>query len=541
MRVTLAAIAAAVIGLAGCTKTGMESNGRHAWTQAGVLRIAMSLEPKSLNPVLAGTTFEGFLDRLMFEPLISADRTGSPVPILAAVVPTQRNGGISRDGLTIIYHLRKARWSDGVPVTAHDVVWSWQAIENSRNNVISRHGYDDIASIDAPDARTAVVHLKKPFAPFVNAFFAESDAPYDLLPAHTLEHYPEINDVAFSSQPSVVDGPFRFVAWKRGDRVELAANPAFFLGPPRLRRVVVEFVGNEDTEINLLRTHAIDYIYEPSIQTYPRLIGVPETRIVFMNPNGFEGMEFNLSHPIVADPLVRQAISNAIDRAQFVKKLAHGQATVASGDLPDWLWAHDPRLQPVRYDPRAAQALLGRAGWVMGADGFVHKNHRALQLLLATDTQTATHRDESLLIQAALRRIGIDVNVKYYPQDILYAAQGMGGILHGGRFDLILFPWISGIDPDNSSQFTCANLPPHGYNDSRYCTAAMDAAQNAALTHYDRASRKAAYGTIERLLARDNPTIFFWWERQQEAISDDFHGFAPNPAVESWNAWQWSI
>ena len=69
----------------------------------------------------------------------------------------------------------------------------------------------------------------------------------------------------------------------------------------------------------------------------------------------------------------------------------------------------------------------------------------------------------------------------------------------------------------------------------------MDAAQAIALAHYDRATRKRAYSKIEGLLAADNPIVFFWWQRQQQAISNDFHGFAPNPVIESWNAWQWGI
>lgn len=161
--------------------------------------------------------------------------------------------------------------------------------------------------------------------------------------------------------------------------------------------------------------------------------------------------------------------------------------------------------------------------------------------MLATDSTLATERSDSLLIQAALRRIGIAVGVKYYPPDILYAPQGMGGIQHGGKFDLLAYGWYAGVDPDNSSQMTCDNFPPHGYNDPHYCSAAMDAAQSIALTHYDRATRKRAYSTIEHLLSVDNPTIYFWWQRQQEAISVDFQGFTPNPVIESWNAWQWSI
>src|SRR5581483_3910708 len=182
----LAALAAA------CSKAGSpgEASGRHPWTQPGVLRVAVVQEPKSLNPLLATTTTDGFIDRLMFEPLITADSRGNPLPMLAVRVPTTSNGGISRDGLTVTYRLRNdAKWSDGVAVSSADVKWSWKAIVNPDDNVISRHGYDVIRSIDTPDARTVVVHLKRRFAPFINTFFAESDQPYDVAPAHVLSRY----------------------------------------------------------------------------------------------------------------------------------------------------------------------------------------------------------------------------------------------------------------------------------------------------------------------------------------------------------------
>jgi len=507
-----------------------------------VLRIASNEEPKNLNPLLAGTTNEIFVDRLMFEPLLTADPRGNPLPMLALRVPTQANGAISADGLTIRYALRRdVVWTDGVPLTSRDVVWSWQAIENGDNDVVSRHGYDDVASIEAPDPHTAVVHLKRPFSPFVNTFFAESDQDYEILPAHVLARYRDINHIAFDADPSVSDGPFRFARWQRGDRIELVANPAFFEGPPRLKRVEVEFVPNEDTAVNLLRTHAIDYIFQPSIQTFPPMRTLPDARIVWVNMNGFEGMEFNLQHPFLADRRVREAIAAALDKGAFTHQLTYGQETTASEDLPNWMWAFDRAVKSVPFDPDAAKALLASASWIPGPDGVVRKDGRPMELTLATDTATATHRSESLLIQAALRRIGIVVSVKYYPLDILYAPQGMGGIQHGGKFDLLVYGWYAGIDPDNSSQLTCNNFPPHGYNDPRYCSAAMDAAQSVALSHYDLATRKRAYSAIEGLLAIDNPIIFFWWQRQQEAISVDFHGFAPNPVIESWNAWQWSI
>ncbi|HEY6449268.1 MAG TPA: peptide ABC transporter substrate-binding protein [Candidatus Cybelea sp.] len=533
---------ALAFNLAACTKTGGAGGHRHSWTHAGLLRIAVNEEPKTLNPLLAGTTIEVFIDRLMFEPLLSADSSGDPVPMLAATVPSQANGGISADGLTIRYHLRRdVRWSDGVPVTSHDVVWSWQAIENPNNDAVSRHGYDDVSSLDAPDPYSVVVHLKRRFSPFVNTFFAESDQPYDVVPAHVLAKYPDVNRIPFNSQPLISDGPFRFVRWERGDRVVLDANRQFFKGAPRLRGVQIDFVPDENSAINLLRTHAIDYFYQPTIQTYPSLHALPDARIVWVSVNGFNGMEMNISHTVLADVRVRTAIAAAIDKTALTRQLTYGQETTAAEDLPNWIWAFDPSVRSQRFDPTMAKKLLADAGWVADGNGMVSKNGRPLELLLATGAESATDRSASLLVQAALRNIGIAVSVKYFPLDILYAPQGMGGIQHGGKFDLLMYDWYAGIDPDDSSELTCNNFPPHGYNDPRYCSRAMDAAQAIALTHYDRATRKRAYATIERLLSIDNPIVYFWWQRQQDAISVDFHGFAPNPVIESWNAWQWTI
>jgi peptide/nickel transport system substrate-binding protein len=542
MKVTAALLLALAVGVSGCSKRTAYQGERHPWTIPGVLRVAVAEEPKNLNPLLAGTTYEIFIDRLMFEPLLTADPRGNPLPMLARTVPTAANGGVSPDGLTVRYLLRQdARWSDGLPVTAADVVWSWRAIENADNDVVSRHGYDDIRSIDAPDPHTVVVHLKERFAPFVGTFFAESDQPYEIVPAHVLARYPNINQLPFDAAPSVSDGPFRFVRWERGEKIVLEANPTFFEGRPGLRRVEITFVPNEDSAINLLRTHAVDYIFQPSIETYPALHALPDDRIAWIAMNAYEGMEFNTSHPDLADRRVRAAIVAAIDKAALTRQLTFGQDAAATEDIPNWMWAFDPSVRSVPFNPIASKALLASAGWIAGTDGLVRNRGRTMDLLLATDVASATERSESLLIQAALRRIGITVNVKYYPVDLLYAPQAMGGIQHGGKFDLLVYGWYAGTDPDDSSQLTCNNLPPHGYNDPRYCSRAMDALQAIALNAYDRASRKAAYAKIERLLAGDNPIVFFWWQRQQEALSVDFHGFASNPVTESWNAWEWRI
>ncbi|MBV8067610.1 MAG: peptide ABC transporter substrate-binding protein [Candidatus Eremiobacteraeota bacterium] len=506
------------------------------------MRVAIATDFKTLNPLLNSNTADGFVDRLMFEPLISADSKGDPVPMLAAQVPTLENHGISRDGLIITYYLRRnAKWTDGVPVTSADVKWNWQAIMNSNNDVISRHGYDYVARIDTPNSYTAVVHLKKPFAPFVDTFFAESDQPYMIAPAHVLSRYPNINQLQFNSKPTVSDGPFKFVEWARGDHVSFVRNDRFFLGRPALGRVEIKIVPDEDTAINLLRTHSIDYMFQASIQNYEVLRNLSDVRIVWVDANGYTYVQLNVSRPYLQDPRVRSAIAYAVDKSELIRSLTFGTQTEATADIPNWMWAFNRSVRSAPHDPLQARRLLREAGWSSGPDGIMQKNGQRLVIAIVTNNSSVTRRKEALEVQAMLREVGIEAEIKSYPADVLFAPAGMGGILQLGRFDMSVSGWFAGIDPDDSTQFTCENFPPGGYNYSRYCNPEMQTAQAVALTHYDRASRKGAYGRIQELLVRDNPALFIYWLRQMEPISVDFHGFDPNPVEESWNAWQWSI
>jgi peptide/nickel transport system substrate-binding protein len=541
--VGIATIAAMAASAGGCSKISNESGGgRHAWTQPGLLRVAIQSDVKNLNPLLNSNTTDGFIAYLMFEPLLSADDRGNPVPMLAAAVPSTANGGISADGLTITYRLRKgAKWTDGVAVTSADVKWSWQAIMNPNNNIVSRHGYDFVRSIDTPDAATVVVHLKSKFAPFVNTFFAMSDQPFPVAPAHVLSKYPDINQIPFNTAPSVSDGPFRFVQWSRGDRVTLVRNDGFFMGKPGLARIDIKVIPDENTSVNLFKTHAIDFMFQASSNTYPALQSASDVKLDFVNVNGYESVQLNLARPLLTDRLVREAIAYSIDKSQLTSTLTHGLMKTATEDIPDWMWAFNPTVKSYPHDPVKARQLLRDAGWAPGPDGVMRKDGTPLELLLVSNNSNATRREASLQLQAMFKQAGIGTVIKYYTGAELFAPAGMGGILQLGKFDLSLAGWYAGIDPDNSSQYMCQNVPPGGYNYSRYCTPEMQAAQNAALTHYDRPSRTAAYYKIQQLLARDNPQIFFWWTRQMEPVSVDFKGFDPNPVVESWNAWQWSI
>ncbi len=537
-------LGASLLAACGCTRTveggSGTTGGRHPWTQPGVLRIASSLAPNTFNPILSTQQVEALLQAFSFDPLIATDERGRDVPILAAVVPTLENGGIGRDGLTITYRLRRGvRWQDGAPFTSRDVAFTYHAIMNPATAVATRHGWDEIARVDTPDAYTVVFRLRRPFAPAVHTFFAHSDAPYYIMPAHLLERYHDLNRIPFNQKP-VGTGPFKLVRWLRGDRIEYVANDGYFLGQPKLRKIVVHLVPDENTIASQMRAREIDWFSAATPRMYPQLTSISglDVRLVPMNAN--DAIIFNTRRPPFDDPSVRRAVGLAIDKALLVREATFGTTVPATEDLPPFMWAFDPKAGTSARDLPRANALLEAAGWTATADGIRVKGEKRLTMGLAFRTDSITDRNRGVLIASMLKDAGIETELKGYTTSLLYGPPG-SGILADGKFDAGLQTWYAGSDPDNSTQLTCDQVAPKGFNWSRYCNPAMDTAQRVALANYDRPTRKRAYATIEELLARDAPFVYLWWPRQIEAVNTDLKGFRPNGIVENWNAYQWSI
>lgn len=532
--------------LAGCTRVGTtgdtgSTGGRHPWTIAHTLRIGSQVQPNTLDPLLASNTTEDNIDHLMFDNLVSVDTKGNVVPMLASTVPTLENGGISKDGLTITYHLRPGlMWSDGVALTSKDVKFSWSAIRNPNNNVITQSGYKLVSSVDTPDATTVVFHMKQKYSPAINTLFGESDNPYEIVPEHVLGSAPNINNVPFNSDP-VTSGPFLFKEWVRGDHLTLVPNAHYFLGAPKLTSIIVKFIPDENTEVNALKTHDIDWQFEASPQEYAQIKDLPDLKIVLQDRNEIERIQINTKHPPLDDVRVRQALSYAIDAKKLVHDLTGGSAAVADQDLPPFMWAHATDITRYAFDPAKARALLREAGWVPGPDGDVTKGGQKLSLSIATNVSNATRRAGLVQVQAMLKAVGISVEEKTYQGALLFAPMGAGGILQTGKYDLAWTGWVAGFDPDNSTLYTCAAQPPNGNNETRYCNPELDAAENDALTHFDIPTRKKAYAKIEAILTRDVPQLPVWWPRQVQPINPDFKNFTPNPVTETWNAYTWDI
>ena len=525
---------AAGLLLAACTQT--QQPPQH------VLRVGIQAAPLTLNALLANNTTESMIDRLIFDTLVTVDASGrKQVPVLAAEVPTLANGGISKDGLTVTYKLRhNVHWHDGVPFTSRDVKFTWAAILNPNNNVITHSGYELVRSVDTPNPYTVVFHFKQKYAPAVNTIFGESDDPYEIVPAHILEKYHDINQIPFNSAP-VGTGPYKFKEWLRGDHIELVANDDYFLGAPKLRSIDIRIVPDENTEVNLLRTHDIDWQFEASESEYRTLKTIEGLRIVLQVRNQFERIEMMTKHPPLDDVRVRRAIAYAMDTPRLVHDLTFGTAVVADQDLPPFMWAHSGSVHHYPHNLALARRLLAQAGWTAGPDGIMQKGGQRLSLVLVYNSSNATRRRGTVELQSMLREAGIDTQLKSYLGTILFATMGQGGILQNGKFDLAWTGWVSGIDPDNANLFSCWAQPPNGQNEARFCQADVDAAETSALTNFDQTTRKAAYAVLEDRLTDQLPDVFIWWQRQIQPISPAFKNFTPNPVTASWNAYQWDI
>jgi peptide/nickel transport system substrate-binding protein len=513
--------------------------GLHPWTHPDEVRIASTSSPNTLNPILSTQQLEAQIEALIFDPLVATDPKGHDVPVLAERVPTLENGDISRDGTTIVYHLRHGvRWQDGAPFTSRDVAFSWRAIMNPNTAVTTRHGYDDVARVDTPDPYTAIFRLKRPFAPAVHTFFAHSDAPLDVLPAHLLERYRDLNSVPFNANP-VGTGPYKLVRWVRGDRLEFVANDAYALGKPRIPRIVLRIVPDENTVVNEMRSHDVDWFLSATPRVYPQLHGLAGIDVRLVPFNGVDSIIFNTTKAPFSDPRLRRAVGLAIDKAQLAHEATYDTTVPATEDLPPFLWAYDPTAGTAKRDLPAANALLDAAGWRRGPNGIRTKDGVPLELNIAFRTDSLTDRNRGVIVSAMLRDAGIDVKLKGYTTTLLYAPAAEGGILAKGAFQASFQTWYAGVDPDDSSQLLCSERAPHGYNWDLYCNPQLDAAETVALTHYDRPTRKRAYATIQHILARDAPFVYLWWPRQIEAVNDDLRDFAPNGTIEDWNAYRW--
>lgn len=530
----LACLAALAVGLISCGKAGgpagAGTGGRvNSFTIPHVFRYTTAPgDISTLNPHLHQETDLGMLSQLTMAWLIRFDEHNNAYPELATEVPTQQNGGVSKDGLTITYHLRRGvRWSDGAPFDADDVVFSTRVILNPATNEISRTGWDLITKIDEPDKYTVVYHMRKPYSPFVEGFFATGGANPCILPKHLLAKYPNINNVPYNSLPVGI-GPFKYKEWLRSSKVVMVADPLYWRGMPRLKEIDWLIIPDRNTAVTQLQAKALDMWYPVGGAYLARVKDLPGYTIIRQPSYLFNHLDFNLKSPKVADPIVRQALRLATPRERIHNTIAHGvgylQDEPAAKVSPYW----DPKIAFKPMDVARANAMLDKAGWTRGPDGIRAKNGVKLDLDFVSTTGTPDVDTQIELIRQGWAQVGVGLNIKRYPLTLLLAPKEDAGIVNSGKFDAVVFAWA--LDPigDFSSTYGCDAFPPNGQNDPQWCNQRANAAMQTLYTHFDQAQRDKDDATVQEEMDKDVPMIVFNGREDIYVVNKDLKNFHPN-------------
>ncbi len=531
LRAVAVACAAAIV-VAGCSKSQSgeaTGGGRYnSWTVPHVLTFSDGGDVNTLNPHLGQFATIGLLSSLTMAWLIKWDEHNNPYPELATAVPTQANGGVSKDGLTLTFHLRKAvKWSDGVPFDADDVVFSTNVVNNLANNEVGRTGWDQIVKIDEPDKYTVVYHMRKPYSPFVETFFSSAGANPCILPKHLLAKYPNINDVPYNSLPVGI-GPFKYERWDRATQVVMVANPLYFRGVPKLKKIVYKIVPDRNTVLSQLEAHELDMWYLFPGNYLQRVAGVTGYTISRRPSYYFNHMDFNLQRPALKDPVVRQALRLALNRPELIAKIGHNVGTLSDVTTPLAAPYAVTSIPPTNFDIAAANALLDKNGWVKGPDGVRAKNGVTLALDLATSAGTADVDEQIELIRDWYRQIGVSLNVRRYQAPQMFAPEQSGGIIYGGKWDIVFFAWLNDAIGDYSSEYGCNGFPPKGQNDVRWCNQRAQAAMDALYAHFDQAQRNKDVLVVQQEFVKDVPSVVTSLREDLIAYNKDLKNFHPN-------------
>ncbi|HEY6487263.1 MAG TPA: peptide ABC transporter substrate-binding protein [Candidatus Cybelea sp.] len=495
--------------------------------QAHVLAIADNVDPTSLNPLLAHDQDTIGYDLLVTQTLIGLSAENRLIPILVTRVPSRANGDVSRDGKTIIYHLRhEVRFADGSELTSADVAFTYRAIVDPRNPVESVDAYRRIAALQTPDRYTVVVRLRNPWNAAVAELFAQADFAFGILPAHAFSST-DVRRGAWDQLPFGT-GPFRVTQWQRANRIVLERNPYF--GPqPRLRRIVLSLIPTTQSSLLALSTGEVDVTEIGSAQV-PRAREIAHARVVVTPVNGVYFLMAQTTAPPTRDVHVRRAIAEAIDGGEIVRA-AFGVLRPADSFLPPVFVWHDGGA--IGNGPAAAARELTAGGWRRSA-GHWSKGGVRLSVAIALAPERGTWMQ--VIEQEQLQRAGIDAVLKPYPAALFNAP---GGPLRTGAFTLAAAQWIGAADPEQSVIFACSQRGGNGNNSMNYCNPRFDALFEDQATTGDPRRRRADLVAMQRIVRQEVPAIPVAFESNVDVVRDRVSGFRRNMLMYPVGAEYW--
>ncbi|OGO27873.1 MAG: hypothetical protein A2136_00485, partial [Chloroflexi bacterium RBG_16_54_11] len=470
--------------------------------------VVIAEDPPSFNATVGATGFDALVMELVMLSLADLDQEGNAFPELAAELPTVENGGVVIDEengiMDVTWKMRQdIQWSDGVPVTADDVVFTYEAVVDPEYGFWIA-GIDYVDGVEKVDDYTVVVHYNTIYPSYLTQFGGYLMAVW---PAHYCVAEQGFTQWDCGLEP-LSNGPYVLKEWIQGDHMTFERNPNYFEpGKPAIDEIIVRIVPDETVRKQMLINGDADLDMWTPEPVIAELENQPNV-VVSLSPVNRWVMRifFNLAakgttdstatpHPIVSDVRVRRAIRMAIDSKTIGEEFFHGYATQVWTEFfrPPYNTCDVP--QPV-FDPEAAKALLEEAGWIDQDGDGVRECHGCTTgaeegFPMEMEFITFSEYGEALdltqeYIAEELGAIGIKLNLSRVEGSVLWDTAENGGIEQSGNFDIDIWDdGYSGNDPTDylwGYYYSEAGIPDYGYNYGRYNNPAVDELIDASYT-----------------------------------------------------------
>lgn len=457
-----------------------------------VLTMALSSEPKTLDPQLATSSTETSLLALLFDTLVYRTMDNQYTPLLA------KDWEFSDDGLSATFHLREGVvFHDGSPLNADAVVFTFQRFTQvgSKRSPLAGE-LQNIASIEKVNDLTVTFHFKSPSATFLNAI----SQPYaGILSPTAVEQAGE----KFGQHP-IGTGPFMLGEWNAGQSLVLmpfdkfAWPPADVTNPgrPHLDKLVLKIIPDNTAQLNALKAGEVDVTYATSADTISQLENDPNITLLDIPSSGLYYLAFNMQKPPLDQLQVRQALSHAINKAEIISIAFNGLANLVFTLLPPNVPGASPELAAYerKYDPDKARQLLTEAGLTTGANGQVLWQGQPLRMKLITYSSPLNSAIATLL-ESQLRAVGVGLDVQQME------VAGATEAANKGEHDLLLwrYDWT---DPDALAMWFASSRIGAG-NRAFYSNPEVDALLKQGKMELDQAKRIPLYIEAQKRILPD--------------------------------------
>ena len=453
-------------------------------------------------------------------------------------VPLLAKAWTRRDSLTLVFDLDpRARWHDGAPVTARDIVFTMTRARDREISPRLANAMRRIAGVEAEGDRRVVVRFSEVYAEQLY------DATFHcaILPAHLLADLPPTREAwaSFAARP-VGSGPYRWVRRVEGEFIELAANENFFLGRPAITRVIVRVAVSADARINLLlagQADAIDNIPPPltniarvEAARHLRVVPVPSNNLGYLLFNYRNPADPNRPHPILADRDVRRALILALDRELLVRAVLGRYGDVPFGPVSSQLWIRHGAPEPARQDQSTARKLLAGRGWVdRDRDGTrENRSGQPLSLRLVVSSSSDTRMQMATIVQEQLRQVGVRLDLVRVEPAVWLERRA------AGNFDIDFSS--ASLDPSPSGLVFSWTCDGPG-NAGRYCDRGADSLLYRAMA--SPVADRHLWHQFLRRVEENAPAAFLYSQTFVFGVHRRFHEVTIRPE-SSWIAlWRW--